>query len=223
MASPKGKIVRLLGSLVLNRARVVSADDVGGFRRLSLQGDLLMPGPGTKVQVLLPSNEMRTYTPVASERGMVLLAWKHAGGPGAQWLSNVNTGDEIRFIGPQRSLELPPGPAIIVGDETSVAVAASFSDARPGQVQSAFQTVSVADAIAATQAVGLRPLDIVPLCETSRLVEAVVASHSSTPNAVIGLTGGAEFIVSVRSALRLRGIENIKTKTYWIPGKAGID
>lgn len=50
-----------------------------------------------------------------------------------------------------------------------------------------------------------------------------VAAHASSPQATVGLTGGAELVVAVREALRARGIRNIKTKAYWIPGKTGLD
>lgn len=78
MSSAKGKLVRLLGGAFLRRASVASAEDVGGFRHVVLRGDMLKPGAGTKLQILLPSDDMRTYTPIASTDGVALLGWKHA-------------------------------------------------------------------------------------------------------------------------------------------------
>jgi NADPH-dependent ferric siderophore reductase len=135
----------------------------------------------------------------------------------------VQPGTEVRFAGPQRSLELPAGPVIVVGDETSVAVAASFEVERHGQVHAVFQAGSVDDVRAAAERVGLGQIAVVPRGDVAATVEAVVAARANVPGAVVGLTGGSELVLAVRSALRARGINNIKTKTYWIPGKRGLD
>lgn len=223
MSSPKGKIARLLGGLLLRSAKIVTAEDVGGFRRLVLQGDHSTYRAGTKLQILLPSDDMRTYSPIASSDGIVLVGWKHAGGPGGRWTAEVAVGSEVRFVGPQHSLELPSGPVILVGDETSVAVAGSFEVERPGQVQALFQAGSVDDTRAVAQSVGLRSVGVVPRGETNHIVEAVAAAHAAAPQAVVALTGGSELVLAVRNALRKRGIRDIKTKTYWVPGKSGLD
>lgn len=223
MSSAKGKIVRLLGGAFLRRANIVSAEEVGGFRRLILRGDVPPPRAGTKLQMLLRSDDMRTYTPIASREEIVLLGWKHAGGPGARWFAEVQPGTEVRFAGPQRSLELPAGPVIVVGDETSVALAASFEVERPGQVHAVFQAGSVDDVRAAAERVGLGQIAVVPRGDVAAIVETVAAARANVPSAVVGLTGGSDLVLAVRSALRARGINNIKTKTYWIPGKRGLD
>lgn len=222
MSSAKGKLARLLGTFFLRRAVVERAEDVGGFRHVLLRGDFPRPLPGAKVQLLLPSDDMRTYTPIAAPEGMALLGWKHAGGPGARWISEVEEGAEVRFVGPQRSLELREGPAVIVGDETSVAVAASFARARPGKVRAVLEAGSVADVREAASAVGLEEV-VVPRGDTGALVEAVVSARASAPGAALALTGGSALVVAARKALRERGIQDVKTKTYWIPGKRGLD
>lgn len=222
MSSAKGKLVRFLGGAFLRRAVVAAAEDVGGFRRLVLRGDGPASVAGTKLQILLPSDDMRTYSPVASREGIVLLGWKQASGPGARWVSEVEVGAEVRFFGPQHSLELPAGPVTIVGDETSVAVAASFEVERPGQVTTVLQASTVDDTRAAAERLGLRPLAVVGRGDTAATVEAVV-SVATVARGVVALTGGSELVLAVRSALRARGITNVKTKTYWVPGKRGLD
>ncbi len=221
--SAKGKLVRLLGGALLHRASVAAAEDVGGFRHIVLSGDVPPPSAGTKFQLLLPADDMRTYTPIASPEGVVLLGWKHATGPGARWMSEVKPGAALRFVGPQRSLELPAGPVIVVGDETSVAVAASFEVERPGQVHAVLQAGSMDDVRAAALRVGLQALTVIPRGDTAETVAAVVAAREASPRAAIGLTGGSELVLAVRSALRARGITLLKTKTYWVPGKTGLD
>lgn len=225
MSSTKGKLVRLLGGAFLRRASVVSAEDVSGFRRLVLRGDFPTPTAGTKLQLLLPSDDMRTYSPIASPEGLVLLGWKHAGGPGSRWLSEVQAGSEVRFAGPQRSLELAAGPVIIVGDETSLSVAAAFEAERPGHVHAVFQTSTGDGVRAAAERVGLHRFAVVQRGDTAATVDAVTAARANLPDAVVAVTGGSELVVAVRDALRARGITKTKTKTktYWIPGKRGLD
>jgi NADPH-dependent ferric siderophore reductase len=224
MASAKGKLVRLLGGVLLRRARVAAVEEVGpGFRRISLRGDGLPPEPGSKLQILLPSDDMRTYSPIASPEGAVLLGWRHAGGPGARWISDVELGTEVRFVGPQRSLVLPAGPVILVGDETSVAVAASFEVSRPGQVHAVLEGDSVDAVRAAAAAVDLRPAHVAPRGDTAGVLDAILAARAASPRAIVALTGGSELVIATRAALRERGVRDLKTKTYWIPGRSGLD
>jgi NADPH-dependent ferric siderophore reductase len=225
MSSVKGKLLRF-GSALLSRASVVACADVGpGFRRITLRGKAPRPAPGTKLQLLLPTDDVRTYSPIAAREDgeIVLLGWKHAGGPGARWVAEVAVGSEVSFAGPQRSLHLPDGPVLIVGDETSVGVAAAYAVARPGQVRAILQGLRPEELRTAAESVGLRPTHVAERGDTTGLVEAIVAAHASSPQATLGLTGGSELVVAVRDALRARGIRNIKTKAYWIPGKTGLD
>jgi NADPH-dependent ferric siderophore reductase len=225
MSSVKGKFLRF-GSALLSRANVVACADVGAdFRRITMRGKAARVAPGTKVQLLLPTDDVRTYSPIASREAgeFVLLAWKHAGGPGARWVAEVAVGSEVHFAGPQPSLALPKGPVVIVGDETSVGVAASYEAERPGQVQAILQAQRPEELRSAAESVGLRPAHVAARDDASGLVEAVVAAHARAPQATLGLTGGSELVVAVRDALRARGIRNVKTKAYWIPGRTGLD
>lgn len=225
MSSLKGKLLRF-GSALLSRASVVACADAGDdFRRISLRSKAAKPAPGTKVQLLLPSDDVRTYSPMASsvDGEFVLLGWRHAGGPGARWMAQVTVGSEVLFAGPQRSLELPAGPLLIVGDETSVGVAASYAAARPGRVHAFLQGHAPEQIRTAAESVDLRPAYVATREDTRGLLEAVLAAHAGTPQATIGLTGGSELIVAVRAALWARGVRNVKAKAYWVRGKTGLD
>ena len=72
MASPKGLLLSAVGRLVLRHARVTAVEDLGGhLRRIALASDELRGASwtaGDKVQVLLPSKDVRTYTPLAWDR-----------------------------------------------------------------------------------------------------------------------------------------------------------
>ncbi len=223
MSSTKGKLARLVSGLLLKRAAIVSVQAIGGFQRLLLRCNVQGLSAGTKVQLLLPSDDMRTYSPIRAPEGMVLLGWKHAGGPGARWMANVRVGEELPFVGPQRSLELGAGPVVLVGDETSVAVAAASAVERPGGLHAIIQSDAAADVREAAASVGLHHVDVVAPGSPTATVDAVANRLSSSPNTVVAVTGGSELVVGVRDALRRAGVRNIKTKTYWIPGRTGLD
>lgn len=221
--SVKGRIVRLFSGVALNRGAVIAAHEVGGFQRLLVRCDVQRFSAGTKVQLLLPSDDVRTYTPIPSPDGMVLLGWKRAGGPGARWMSSARAGDELSFVGPRRSLELDAGPVVLVGDETSIAVAAAFAAERPGQVHAVLQTDAAADARAAANSVGLHEMDLVTRGDTTSTVGAVATRLATSPGSSVALTGGAELVRAVRTALRNAGVQSVKARTYWIPGRTGLD
>lgn len=223
MSSVKGKLVRMISRVAFPRATIAATQRVGGFQRLVLRCEVSKPAAGTKLQPLLPSDDTRTYTPIGASEGLVLLGWTHAGGPGARWMSGARPGEVLPFVGPQRSLALDAGPVVLVGDETSVAVAASFAVERPGALHAIIQAEGAADVRGAAESVGLSQIEVVPRGDTTATVAAVHESLSSIPNAVVALTGGSELVVTVREALRQAGVRNIKTKTYWSPGKTGLD
>lgn len=222
MASGKGRLLRLFSEIALKRGTVSAAEDVGGFRRLLVRSDVSAIAAGTKVQLLLPSDDVRTYTPVRSRDGMTLLGWKHAGGPGAGWMTSARVGDEVLFVGPQRSLELDAGPLLIVGDETSVAVAAAFALERKDEVHAIIQATAPDDVRMAARTIGLDRLDAVAPGDHAATADAVRAKMKSGRYRV-ALTGGSDLVVGVRAALRNAGADAIKTKTYWVPGKTGLD
>jgi NADPH-dependent ferric siderophore reductase len=223
MASAKGKLVRFISGFALARAKVGSVRAIGDFRVLQLRWNGKPFAAGAKVQLLLPSDEVRTYTPIPSADGMTLVGWRHGDGPGTRWLDEVRAGDELPFVGPQRSLTLAPGPLVVVGDETSVAVAAAFAGERPGQVHAVIQTDAAAHVREAAASVGLTQLDVVARGDTTATIGAVAARVSGSSPARCAVTGGSELVARVRNALREAGIRDIATKTYWIPGRTGLD
>ncbi len=223
--SMKAKMLRALGGVLLKEARIASVEDVSdGFRKLVLRADAVAaPEPGSKLQLLVSEDDVRTYTPIASGDTLVLLGSRHAGGPGAAWIGAASVGEVVQFVGPQRSLSLPVGPVIMVGDETSVAVAASFEAARPGQVQGIFAVRDPEATRLAARSVGLERAHALPSPDLTGVVEAVGVARGERPGAVVAITGGSELVVAVRAALRNAGVGELKTKAYWIPGRAGLD
>ena len=208
---------------MLEHATVDSVEAIGSFQRVQLRCDVKAFSAAAKVQVLLPSNNVRTYTPIPAPGGIVLLGWQHGAGPGARWLRNVRAGDELSFANPQRALQLDAGSVIVVGDETSVGVAAAFSLERTRQAHAVIQSDTASEVRQAAASVGLQHVDVVARGDTGAMRDAVTARLSKSPGAIVALTGGSELVVSVRDALRQAGVRSIKTKTHWIPGKTGLD
>lgn len=179
--------------------------------------------PGSKVQLLLPSNDMRTYSPITELRGMVLLAWTRAGGPGSEWATQAKVGETLPFVGPQKSLEAGEGPVIIVGDETSVAIAAAFALDRPLKAYAVIQSDAPNEVREAGASIGLYGLDVVPCNDIAKMIMSIQRRLVAQPNASILLTGGSGLVIPAREALREVGVGNIKSKAYWVPGKTGVD
>lgn len=230
MASPKGKILRALTKVLLDRGEVVEAARIGRFRHLRLRvagGAAEPPKPGSKIQVLLASDDVRTYTPIRAPGGFALLGWMHAGAeasapaPGSRWLGEAAVGDPVLFFGPRPSTDVPGGPVVVVGDETSVALAAAYEAARPGQVYAVFQSNFAEDVRAAATAVGLRSFAVVAAGDTIAVAAAVAAGPF--PGAPVAVTGASTLVAATRAALRAAGTRQVAAKAYWIPGRVGLD
>lgn len=224
MASTKGRIIRMVSGVALNRATVEGIENYGGFVRLRMScKDYAEYIPGSKIQLLLPSNDMRTYSPISELRGLVLLAWTGGGGPGSTWAARAKLGQTLPFVGPQKSLEADSGSVIVVGDETSLALAAAFALDRPLQAYAVIQSDAEKDARGAAASIGLVGMDVVSPGDLAAMVEVVRRRLLALPGATILLTGGSDLVISVREALRMAGVGNIKAKAYWVPGRVGVD
>ncbi len=228
MASPKGRILNLLGALVLSEAQILAVEEAGpAFRLLRLRGDPSAAfQPGDKIQVVLPSQDVRTYTPLrwSKDGETELLVYLHGDDtPAMRWARDLKPGENLRFKGPQRSLSLPAGRAVVVGDETSIAVAAAISLARPGQARAVLEVGPDVEVATVAAAVGLGALTVLRRGRDGSgdpdLLDAVLSAPADT----IGVTGGGGLVQRARDGLRSRGVSGVKIKTYWIQGRAGLD
>lgn len=226
--STKARLLRLFGSLVLTEADVLSVSaPAEAFRLVELRAR----GPGRwqagdKVQVLLPSDDVRTYTPLrwGSDGAVTLLVYVNGDAPGARWGRQLAAGQRLRFVGPQRSLVMPPGRLTLIGDETSFGVAAAYAGDRPGQVTCVFEVDGAAPMEGLLGALGLGGALVVrrePGAPRGKTVAAALPELRGDGH--VGVTGGAALIQAVRAKLRERGAPAPKVKTYWIEGRAGLD
>lgn len=241
MASGKGRLISALGGLLLRDAEVSAVDELGPhFRRVELRGDALCGRawqPGDKVQVLLPSVDMRTYTPMCWDRDAgrtELLLYCHDGSmggdtnPGAAWARAVRTGETVRFLGPQRSLEAPTSrPLVVFGDETSFAVARALGvNATP--VEAVFEVAHPTEAATVLDTIGVATRALYPRTPHDSHLTAV-ADHLATtmqrdPRTALLLTGRAQSIQRLRTLLRdNQAARASATRAYWSVGKRGLD
>lgn len=226
--STKGRILRMLSKLMLaegvvQEALIVSRD----FRLVKVKTEAALSGrfqAGDKMQVLLPEDEVRTLTPMYwdADGSTALLAYMHGDHPLARWARNVEVGDRFYFAGPSRSLVMPSGALTLVGDETSLAIGASYARTRPGQVAIRIEADAKASLAEVLSAVGLGDADVILRAPGLGRGEALASALSEVSGAV-GITGGAELVQRVRERVRGLGPSAIKTKTYWVEGRAGLD
>jgi NADPH-dependent ferric siderophore reductase len=229
--STKARLLRLFGSLVLTEAEVLSVSaPADAFRLVELRArGAARWQPGDKVQVLLPSDDVRTYTPLhwGADGATTLLVYldgaAHGDAPGSRWARQLAPQQRLRFVGPQRSLMMPPGELTLIGDETSFGVAAAYAADRPGKVRCVFEVEGAASLDRLLHTLGLGDALIVRREAGAPRGSAVAAALPELGGAHIGLTGGAALIQAVRTKLRERGAPATKIKTYWIEGRAGLD
>ncbi|MBZ5709193.1 siderophore-interacting protein [Nannocystis pusilla] len=236
MASGKGILLGALGGLLLRDATVRAICDVASsFRGVELVG----PGlrgvtfhPGDKLQMLLPSRDVRTFTPLRwdAEAGATeLLVYHHAASPAGEWIRGLAVGDPCRFVGPQRSIRLPEaGPVVLFGDETSAAVARAFAAAANGRaLVCVFETGAEDDLRSALGADVSRAILVRRRADEEHLPELVdqlQAELTREPGASLVLTGRAQAIQKVRAGLKARALPRpIANKAYWSLGKIGLD
>lgn len=233
MASGKGILLGALGGLVLRDATVRAVRDVAPhFRAVELVGPALRGvdfHPGDKIQVLLPSRDVRTYTPLRwdSEAGATeLLVYHHTDSPAGAWIRGLAEGDACRFVGPQRSLRRAgSGPAVLFGDETSCAAAHAFAAADP-ELALVLETSHEADVARALGDLAAHATLVPRSADESHLARVLDALQSrlERPGAALYLTGRAQAIQGVRAGLKVRALASPKaTRAYWSLGKRGLD
>ena len=225
--------------LFTRAARVLDVEDIGdAFRIVTLGGDALRDvawTPGDKIQLQLGGWTQRTYTPMGwdAESGRTrILAYLHAGGPGAQWARTLRRGDACTVFGPRKSIRLaaPQAPIIVFGDETSLGLAAALADQMSAPtVLGLFEVTRPTDAEAVVHRLQLQGA---VLCtrlandghfnELETRMSALLQAH---PTAHIVLTGQAGAIQRIGKLLKRRDIAAGRrhSKAYWAPGKTGMD
>lgn len=219
--STKGRLLGWLGGWVLAEAPVRAVERLGDFVWVGLGGAWASLQAGDKVQVLVGAAEVRTWTPIPAADGAALLvALREADTPGMRWVRGLAAGSTLRFVGPQRSLRPPAGPLTLVGDETSVAVAAALR-ASGRDVRVVLEVEAGLDAAAALPRAALA--DAVVLRRGGGPGAVVAAVAAAGAERAVLLTGGDELVKRARAELRAVGRAPAALRTYWVQGRAGLD
>ncbi|SEN29328.1 NADPH-dependent ferric siderophore reductase, contains FAD-binding and SIP domains [Duganella sp. CF517] len=243
---PLKKRAGLLESALLKmftrRARVLDIEDIGdAFRIVTLGGEALRDAgwtPGDKIQVQLGGWTRRTYTPMGWDAvgGRTrILVYLHAGGPGARWAGALRPGDDCVVFGPRRSVRLlqpvrPQSTVIVVGDETSLGLAAALADqmAAPA-VLGLFEVWRAADAAPVIERLQMQGAALCPRLENDGHVAGMEARLADLlrahPEADVVLTGRAGAIQRMGKLLKRENLAagRRQSKAYWAPGKTGLD
>jgi len=225
--SAKGKLFRLLGGL-LTDCRVTGVQRLGtAFRLVEFQTTTpfgAQARPGDKVQVLLPNDDVRTYSPVrwTQEGASALLVFLHGDTPSTRWAEQVQVGDTLRLAGPSRSLTLSDGSITLLGDETSLGMMASYAQARPAQVRLLVEVGPDVDIKPVLAELGLSHAEVA-LRGRGQARGAALTAALRGVDGLCGITGGGELVQQARAALRAQGSTSIKVKAYWVEGRVGLD
>jgi NADPH-dependent ferric siderophore reductase len=199
-------------------------------RAIVIDGDALRDvswTPGDKIQILLSTLDVRTYTPSAwdARTGIAeIIAFEHGDSPGAVWSRRVAVGDACRFIGPQRSVRRGARPGVLFGDETSFGLAKAL--AKVGEsLTCIFEVGSSVEAHDALSALGVSAMVVERTAGDAHLADVADAIHRALkPNAELIQTGRAQSIQALRPLLAGRGVrERGANKPYWAVGKVGLD
>jgi len=223
---------RLLTRLFFRHAVITAHQALApGLFMISMQGQALKGltwSPGDKLQIKVgPGMTNRTYTPIdwnpeTGETRFVAHALAH--GPGSEWVRHARVGQSVSLMGPRRSLDLSAWPAatgVLVGDETSISLAAAWRPARivlevdqPERIHALLQTWQLQAELVARQSDDAH----LPALSARVLSGAEAASRYV-------LTGRARSIQNLRSALRAQGVsrDRLLSKAYWAAGKTGLD
>jgi NADPH-dependent ferric siderophore reductase len=218
---------------ILRAVRIDRVSDVAErFRCIDLSGEALAARcePGDKLQVMI-DGDFRTYTPFAFDAAagrLSLLAFTHGEGPAARWARAAQAGDALHVFGPRGSLPLRalPSPAVLTGDETSLAVARALQEL--GRASAVVLEVDdVTASRAAAEAIDLRDVVMVARAVEDAHLEALWSALkvASPPNSALVLTGKAQTIQALRKLASRDGVAYAtqKSKAYWAPGKRGLD
>lgn len=215
-----------VGKLFFTKSKVTEVHELAPrIRRIDVSGVELGKAkftPGDKVQVFIPGEGMRTYTPF-NWRGdsASFIGFSHGEGPGSRWVANVKPGDDVQFFGPRHSLDASSvnGAVVVIGDETSLAVARAFAENKRVSVVLEAQEINVVREVCAK--LGLTA-DVTARGDYDALFAKLSAQLDA--GATPFFTGRAATTQQLKQRLRTAGRSfGGKTKAYWADGKRGLD
>jgi NADPH-dependent ferric siderophore reductase len=234
-----GRVSRALIRMFMKPARIVQAESLGEDVRLITMASPafrnLQWTPGDKLQITMGSAFVaRTYTPVEwdSVEGVTrIVAFAHGSGPGSEWVRRTAPGDTCHVFGPRSSLDLTRAtPAcVVLGDETSIALAYALSCSRAeGNARYLLEVGDVANVREVLTRLSLAHVELFARSAYDQHLETMAGRLSAFADddaTTFILTGKASSIQRWRRALNAKRVRaaRIMTKAYWAPGKTGLD
>lgn len=234
---PQGRLSRALIRMLMKHARVVEAQTVAeGFRLITLESPEFQGlhwVPGQKVQIAMGSAFVaRTFTPIewdAAAGRTCMLGYAHGNGPGSAWVSDTKPGDECDVFGPRASLDVSrAGPRVVLGDETSIALAHALSHHSPGSpLQCLLEVNTVVHAREVLARLDLNGAELFERTANDSHLEGIERQMPvlDAAGSTFILTGKASSIQRLRRVLKALGTpaSRVVTKPYWALGKTGLD
>lgn len=235
MANGKAWFGRTLGKYLFEHTTIAAVTPIGGrFRRLDLVGPSLATTtfrPGDKVQVFVGDDGMRTYTPFDWDRAsgkVSLLVFVRDESPGSRLGRDARVGDAVDFFGPRGSIDLDgiAGEMLLVGDETSFALARTAGLRHPG-ARALIEVDSLDEGRAVVEALGLEGVDLVLRAPGDGHLPTIAKRllELTRPTTTLVWSGRAKSIQGLRKALDATAVRPRKNlaKAYWAEGRRGID
>jgi NADPH-dependent ferric siderophore reductase len=230
------RLADLASGAMLDDARVTGCSRLSSeFVRVELSAEAFRKAtwvPGAKLQ-LRPrrgSLSLRTYTPISWDAGRgvtELIAYTHGTGPAAHWFEQVAEGQTCEVFGPRRSIDLreATGPALFIGDESSVALACALRTVT-GDLTCVFEAHDPAGLTGVLAASGITGRVSVVAKSAGRADLLRQARHDAMPAPyTLVVTGDAATVHAVRRDSRgwERKPRQVKGKAYWAEGRTGLD
>ncbi|MEM8705597.1 MAG: siderophore-interacting protein [Actinomycetota bacterium] len=225
-----------------NEGTVTAISDVGdGLRRVSFRprdADLRWK-PGMAVAVVVDpdgasmKDRWRHYTirrQAADGQLEFLLTLHDAGGPGRDWIDELDTGSTFTFMGPGGSPVLAGGHPhyVLVGDRTSLASVGAMVDAVPDTtpITAIVATPDPSRAVLdCERAVDLRWVRADDAESTRTGLTAALAELGDLPGDTQAyVTGELHAMRQVRAALGDRGVgrRRVGSHAHWTPDRRGM-
>ena len=163
---------------------------------------------------------LRRYTVSSIDGGMEFVAYRTKRGPATAYLDRLTVGAELTGLAPERPVKMPPADAsrvVVVGDDTAVGVARAVAHKHAGRVAVGIVGEALPEAVAELTSAEVRVFDT-----NDQLLEWVAADLAG---AHFVLVGEQALNQQVRQHLFGLGVEkdNVATRTFWRPDKAGIE
>jgi NADPH-dependent ferric siderophore reductase len=179
------------------------------------------------VAIDVGEGQLRRYTVSAvTESAFDVVAFRTERGPATPFLDSVAVGDQVSGLGPERPVKTPESSlakVIVVGDETVVGTARAIAGLGTASVSSSVMTTHDMSGVA----VALPDLGLAIMSNEDQLLEWLSAEVGSGDVSTTGVWVVGEQSVNhaVRTRAKELGVakENVATRTFWRPDRAGIE